>query len=94
MLNSEVVRLQLVQDIINLPDDKLAAVRDFVASMIAAGTVNGRRMSSGKKVKKGNKLEPLRQKSVGDPMLALIGCVSYYPPQKSIDEELYGEDPL
>ena len=65
MINSDALRLQLVQDIINLPDDLVPLVRDFLAEL-----------------------------NDEDPMSNFIGCVSYDPPAKSIDEELYGESKI
>lgn len=94
MLNSGVVKLQLVQDIINLPDDKLAAARDFLTKLVTGNgseAVGGTKRSKAQKPKKRSKSRPAEQHVDDDPILKLFGIASYDPPVKSIDEELYGE---
>ncbi len=93
MVNTETTRLQLIQDIISLPEDKLIMVQELVANLAANGEDNGRKKSAVTK-KKNRKKTSAKLRKTENPMLALIGCVSYDPPEKSIDEELYGDNPL
>jgi len=75
MKTPQSIKLQLVQEIIDLPDGLLLQVSDFINSLLSQynnASKNGD-YSSGR-----------------DPMLDYIGGVSYEPPTKSIDEELYG----
>lgn len=94
MINSEALKLQLVQDIISLPDEKLATVRDFLHRLTHD---NGQEPSNGiqdSKTPKVRKPNSAKLRPEDDPMLKFIGLASYDPPAKSIDEELYGDDPL
>lgn len=94
MINSESLKLQLVQDIIRLPDDKLTTVRDFLDRLT---TDNGREATNGAKGSRTPKVpkpNPAKLRPEDNPMLKFIGLADYDPPAKSIDEELYGEDPL
>ncbi len=92
-MTTETIKLQLVQTILNLPEDKLAAVHGLLTSIAGAPESDTRQKPSKLAGRNGKKTEFKKQKAK-NPMLALIGCVSYEPPLKSIDEELYGESPL
>lgn len=94
MINSEALRLQLVRDIIDLPDDLAPLVRDFLTDLMAGSEANGVERPKPSVTKQGGEIKAQERQHVDNPLLALVGCVSYDPPPKSIDEELYGEDPL
>jgi hypothetical protein len=76
MINSESLKLQLVQEIISLTDDQLRAVADFINSILGQ---NG-------KVPHDDIYPPGR-----DPLLDYIGGVSHGSLSANIDDELYGE---
>jgi hypothetical protein len=76
MNNPQALKLQLVETIINLPDDKLQKVSEFIKSIL---------------VSSGHSSETDKAPEGDDPILKLIGISNYTPPSKSIDEELYGE---
>ncbi len=76
MNNTQVLRLQLLQNIINLPNDRLQKVVDFVKSLL------GRK----------DKFSSNEEYPVGrDPLLDYIGGVSHGSLSANIDDELYGE---
>jgi hypothetical protein len=78
MNNTQVLKLQLLQNIINLPNDRLQKVFDFVKSLL------GRK----------DKFSSNEEYPVGrDPILDLIGLVSHGALAANIDEELYGDSP-
>lgn len=79
MNNTEILKLQLMQNIINLPNDKLQKASDFVKSLLSR---NGDVSPTGE------------YPSGHDPILDLIGLVSHGSLSANIDEELYGESPL
>lgn len=94
MVNSEALRLQLVQNIINLPDDKLTVVQVFLTDLISgngAQTIQDKRRSKTIKEEKDSGSEVAEFHPDDDPIFKFIGLASYDPPAKSIDEELYGE---
>ncbi|MCI0661242.1 MAG: hypothetical protein L0220_09240 [Acidobacteria bacterium] len=76
MNNPQALKLQLVEVILNLPDDKLQKVSDFMKSLL---TQNG----SGTE---GVEYPPGR-----DPLLDYIGGLSHGSLSANIDNELYGE---
>jgi hypothetical protein len=76
MNNPQALKLQLVEAIINLPDDKLQKVSDFIKSILVSNA---------------HPSETEKATKEQDPILDLIGISNYDPPSKSIDEELYGE---
>lgn len=76
MNNTQVLKLQLLQNIINLPNDRLQKVFDFVKSLLS---------------RKG-KFSSNEEYPVGrDPILDLIGLVSHGALAANINEELYGK---
>ncbi|MGH9835547.1 MAG: hypothetical protein ACRD9Y_21205, partial [Blastocatellia bacterium] len=76
MNNTQVLRLQLVQNIINLPNDKLQKVLDFVKSLLD---------------RNGNGSPNEGYPAGRDPLLDYIGGVSHGSLSANIDDELYGE---
>jgi hypothetical protein len=93
MVNTQSLKLQLVQEIINLPDEALPLVRDFIEDLVAEngmGRTNGAKHSKAPKAKKGKLPKPTLRRIDRDPILNFIGLASYHPPANSIDEELYG----
>jgi hypothetical protein len=78
MINSEALKLQLMRDVLDLPDDKIQKVADFVKSQLGQ---NGK-VSSVEAAPSGH-----------DPILDLIGLVSHGSLAANIDEDLYGEAP-
>lgn len=77
MINSEALKLQLMRDVMNLPDDKIQKVADFVKSQLGQ---NGKAPSED-------------APSGHDPILDLIGLVSHGSLAANIDDDLYGEAP-
>lgn len=94
MTNPQELKLQLVQDVINLPDDKLPRLQNYLTKLTAS---KGIRASNGSKQPKVTKIKKSRASKTPklhidhDPILDFIGLASYDPPSKSIDEELYGD---
>jgi hypothetical protein len=76
MNNTQVLKLQLVRNIINLPNDKLQKVFDFVKLLLG---------------RNGNGSSNEEYPSGHDPILDLIGLVSHGALAANIDEELYGD---
>ena len=76
MNNTQVLKVQLVQNIINLPNDKLQKVFDFVKSLLD---------------RKGKFLSNEEYPVGRDPILDYIGGVSHGSLSANIDDDLYGE---
>jgi hypothetical protein len=84
MVNTDTVKLELVQEIIDLPDELLPRVREFLTALSS----NKREVPAN-----GAPSLPLEQ----DPLLKLIGLVdegSLPTTSVEIDELLYGKNPL
>ncbi len=97
MVNTETTRLQLIRDIISLPDHLVPEAQEFL-NQLATGdhqkTRNGAKNKKGSKSERPRNAKTSKLKPEDDPILKFIGMASYDPPTKSIDEELYGDDPL
>lgn len=97
MVNTDTVKLQLVQQIINLPETLLPQVRDFIATLSDDEqelAINGAQHQQGQSQSRDQAPElPWEQ----DPLLKLIGLVddgSLPSTSAEIDELLYGKNPL
>lgn len=80
MNNLEVLKGILVQEINNLPEDKLREVLDFVNSLQDPE-------AEGEVIETETQLEPAQ-----DPILKFIGGVAHGSLAKDVDRELYGEE--
>lgn len=80
-MTTETIKLQLVQTIINLPENQLATASEFLSRLVS-DDVSGVKNRS-------NDSAPILT-SEENPMLKFIGLASYDPPNTSIDDELYG----
>lgn len=86
MTNVETIKLQLVQNIINLPEEKLGLAYELISRLISeTDQENGKGLKS-KAVSASPQLRP-----EDNPMLKFIGLADCSPLPQSIDEELYGE---
>ena len=79
MNNTQTLKVRLVMDIVNLPNDKLQKVYDFLKSLLG---------------RDGNSSPAEEYPSGHDPILDLIGLVSHGALAANIDDELYGDSPL
>lgn len=89
MVNPDGIKLQLVREIIQLPDELLPQVRDFLAEL-----ANGKRVAVNgaphEQAEPASESQAPAMSWEQDPILKLIGLADSDPPIKSIDEELYG----
>lgn len=76
MVNSQVLKLQLAQEVGDLSDDQLQKVHDFVISLL---NTNGKAASTHE------------SPSGHDPLLDYIGGVSHGSLSANLDEDLYGK---
>ncbi|MFN0108913.1 MAG: hypothetical protein ACKVZH_08660 [Blastocatellia bacterium] len=80
-MTTETIKLQLVQNIISLPENKLAAASEFINHLVSDN------LSIAKNGVNGATLIAVPE---DNPMLKFIGLASYEPSVVGIDEELYG----
>lgn len=79
MVNTETTRLQLIQDIISLPDHLVPEAQEFLNQLATSDhqkTRNGTKIKKGTKGERARNTKTVKLKSGDDPILKFIGMGS------------------